>query len=379
MKLSDLKSLQINKETLFKPGAGKGTGRTIVLIGAGALFFGLVYLGVYALTHRPIAVKVMNIAPARPYAVAPLLTAGGYVISKHQLTIGAKIQGRIQALKVKEGDHVERGTLLATLDDSEQKAQHDLAKASLEQAVRDFERGRQLLAEKIISQAEYDKLEADRNVKKAQLDLAQAQWDNTQIVSPIVGIVAEKIAEVGEVTSPVTEIQASSKTGIFKLYDPSHLQVEMDISEADIGKVKIGQAAVVSVDAARGKPYRAEVEEIMPIANRQKATVKVKVRLESPDEMIKPEMSAKVNFVSKETKIETQTETKILLPAASLYSENGKNWVFIVDGNKARRRIVESGETFGNSIEIKAGLREGDRVIVGSDREVRDGARIKEK
>lgn len=378
-RITDLKSLQISKEAKGAGDAGKGMGRWIAVAAAAALLFGAVYLAVYAITHRPIAVKVMVLSPARPFAVAPLLTAGGYVISKHQLTIGPKIQGRIQSLLVKEGDRVKKGTLLATLEDNEQKAQVDLATAAHEQAVRDFERGQQLQNEKVISQAEYDRLEAEMKIKKGQRDLAQAQWENTQIVSPIDGIVAEKIAEVGEVTSPVTEIQTSSKTGVFKLYDPHHLQVEMDIAEADIGKIQMGQKALVHLDAAKGKVYAAHVEEIMPIAVRQKATVKVKVRLEEPDEIVKPEMSAKINFVSPEAKMETQMESKILIPSGALYSSGAERWVFLAEGERATRRSVEPGQTFGSSVEVKAGLREGDRLIVESSASLDDGARIKEK
>lgn len=379
LRISDLKSLKIDKEAQLKPGPWRGMGKWVVFALIAAAIFAGAYFAVYTLTHRPATVKTVVVTRAKPFAVAPLLTAGGYVISKNQLIVGPKIQGRIEKLLVNEGDLVKVGTLIATLEDKEEKAQLDLDRAAYEQAVLDFKRSKQLIEEKVISQAEYDKAESEMKVKKAQMDLSQARWENTQILTPIEGIIAEKVADVGEVTSPVTEIQSSGKTGIFKIYNPNHMQVEMDISEADIHKVKRDQKAMVTLDAVRGKAYAAHVEEILPIADRQKSTVSVKVRIEEPDEQLRPEMSAKISFISPETKMETQTETKLLIPAAAVAARDGGKTVFVVEGDRASARPVETGETFGGNVEIKAGLNEGEEVVVSSSKELADGMKVTRK
>ncbi|MBI1882802.1 MAG: efflux RND transporter periplasmic adaptor subunit [Chlamydiae bacterium] len=326
--------------------------------------------------HRPLTVEVREVTVSHPYNHVPLLTGGGYLISKTQTVVGPKTSGRLKELLFEEGDKVKKGELLARLEDDELAAQWKLAKANLREARANLKRAKGLIAEKIISLSEYDRTHTDFEVKKAQASLAQAQWRNTQIISPIDGVILDKMSEVGEVVNPNLELQAGKETGVYKIADLSHLQVEVDISESEVGNVYLGQGAVVTVDAVGGKTYQARVEEIAPLANRQKGTVQAKVKILNPDEKLKPEMSAKITFLAEKEVSAENLSRQILVPAGSIHQE-GSPHVFLFQDGKVILREVELGEAKGQEIVVKKGLQEGDILIVNSSKPIQDGSSVK--
>ncbi|MBI1871016.1 MAG: efflux RND transporter periplasmic adaptor subunit [Chlamydiae bacterium] len=328
-------------------------------------------------TTRPIEVEVMEISLSRPFSNSQILTAGGYVISKTEAVIGPKIPGRLKEMFFEEGAHVKLGDLLARLDDDEAEAQLELAKANLKEAQSNLKRAQNLFAEKVISQADFDRSKTDFHVKKAQKKLAEAQWKNTQIISPIDGIVLERLSEIGEIVNPNLELQAGKDTGIYKLADLNHLQVEADISESDVHQIDLGQGVVVSVDATGRQSYKGEVEEIAPMANRQKGTVQVKVKILDRDEKLKPQMSAKLTFLSEKKVSEESLTPRILIPASAV-QKDGSPSVFILNDGKAIQKWIElSSAKEGESCEVKSGLAEGDRLIIKSEKVLSDGIKVR--
>ncbi len=254
----------------------------------------------------------------QPSAGTPVLTASGYVVARRKAVVSAKIQGRLSELRVEEGSVVRAGEVLARLESNDYEAAVERSRAAVQRAEADLaESQRQLrVAEKLTREKVLDTDSRDAAASrvrvseaalaqaKADLDFSKAQLQNTVIRAPFAGTVVKKMAEVGESVAPIPPgVNISTSSGaIVALADLATLEVEADVAEANVAKVSSGQPAEVTVEAIPDRRYKAVLRQVIPTADRTKATVTVKVTILDKDKDLKPEMSAKVTFLEPERK-----------------------------------------------------------------------------
>jgi RND family efflux transporter MFP subunit len=306
--------------------------------------------------------------PARP-----ILSASGYLVARRKAVVSAKIQGRLAELDVDEGSWVTAGQVIARLDNADLQAQIEVARAGVQQATADLaEKQRQLrltqglATDGVVSQDQLQAAmsrvrlaEAALSQSKASLSLAEATFQNTIIRAPFAGVVVKKMAEVGESVAPIPPgVNLSTSTGaIVGIADMTTLEAEADVSETNIAKLQRNQPAQVSVDAIPDHTYRAVLRQVIPTADRTKATIAVKVRLLEKDKNLRPEMSAKVTFLEHATKSSSTVRPIITVPKDALVTGNGATAVFVMDSRKKVHLVPVSigGEAQGEVI-ISEGL-----------------------
>jgi RND family efflux transporter MFP subunit len=401
----DLGSLRI-QETQRKTGRlGKGL----------AIFFGLLVVlaglsgGIYAFWNQRPVVEVAAVQKAvGPGNREALLNASGYVTPRRRATIAAKITGRVTGVFFDEGTRVHEGQLLATLDDSDARKALDSAKAdreSAQAAIADLQvqlknanillhRADQLQKAGVQTQEQLDNartaadsLLAKIQLSKAQVDAAQARIqvaqqavDNCTIRAPFEGIVVSKDAQVGEMVSPVSAGGGFTRTGIATIVDMKSNEIEVDVSESYIARVKPNQQVTAILDAYPDWEIPSRVRTIIPSADRQKATVKVRISFVKLDPRILPDMGIKVTFLGDEPSKKTAAAAPaILIPRNAVHDESGKTVVFLVKGDKAERRAVTLGGSRGSDTEVIAGVTTGDTVIVKGPADLRDGQAVEIK
>jgi len=379
-----------------------------------ALFFGLlVILGgasgaIYSLRSRSAEVEVVA---ARSSAGAggreALLNASGYVTPQRRATIAAKITGRVTGVFFDEGTHVHTGQLLATLDDSDAKKALGSAVAdrnSSKAAIADYQvqlRNARILLQRteelqkagVQPQQQLDDARTAADSLQPKIDLAQAQVqaaeariveaqqavDNCTIRAPYDGIVVSKDAQVGEMVSPISAGGGFTRTGIATVVDMQSNEIEVDVNEAYIARVKPGQPVTAVLDAYPDWQIPAKVRTIIPSADRQKATVKVRISFLKLDPRILPDMGIKVTFLGDEQPRQSSARPAILVPQNAVHDDNGTKIVMVVKDNKAERRAVTVGGSRGSDTEIIAGLGVGDQVIVRGPENLRDGQSVEVK
>jgi len=334
---------------------------------------------------------------SEPSAGTPILTASGYVVARRKAVVSAKIQGRLAELRVEEGSQVREGEILARLESIDYEAAVQRARAAVQRAEADLaEYRRQLrVAEGLTQQsvlAEDQRDAAASRVKIAEAGLAQAaadlayadaQLQNTVIRAPFGGVVVKKMAEVGESVAPIPPgVNISTSSGaIVALADLATLEVEADVAEANVAKVGSGQPAEVTVEAIPDKRYRAVLRQVIPTADRTKATVQVKVTILDKDKDMKPEMSAKVTFLEPE-KAASATEPArpvVQVPRSAVATRDGRSLVFLVrEGKLVAQPVVLGGERDGKVI-VKQGLAGGETLVArpGDGLKDGDGVRVK--
>src|SRR5215469_16122466 len=344
-----------------------------------ALFFGLlVILGgasgaIYSLRSRSAEVEVVA---ARSSAAAggreALLNASGYVTPQRRATIAAKITGRVTGVFFDEGTHVHTGQLLATLDDSDAKKALGSAIAdrnSSKAAIADYEvqlRNARILLQRteelqkagVQPQQQLDDARTAADSLQAKIDLAQAQVqaaeariveaqqavDNCTIRAPYDGIVVSKDAQVGEMVSPISAGGGFTRTGIATVVDMQSNEIEVDVNEAYIARVKPGQPVTAVLDAYPDWQIPAKVRTIIPSADRQKATVKVRISFLKLDPRILPDMGIKVTFLGDAPKKEPGAESSApLVPQDAVRDDSGKKIVFLIKDDRIQRRAVTLG------------------------------------
>jgi RND family efflux transporter MFP subunit len=326
-------------------------------------------------------------SPAQANAV---LTASGYVVARRKAAVASKGTGTLVFLGVEEGDKVKQGQVIARLDDSDvratlQRSRENLrmAEADLNDAKLSAERLKILLKEGMVAQAEYDTAEARykrvvASIESARFAVREAEVavENMRIVAPFDGTVLKKNADVGEIVAPLAGA-ASSKAAVVTIADMSSLEVEADVSEANITRVNPEQDCEITLDAYPQQRYPGLVTKIVPTADRAKATVLVKIRFKSYDQRVLPEMGAKITFLAPGSSVATTSSQAVLaLPAAAVASNNGRQVVFQIKDDRAIAVPVSTGHRLGNLIEIKDGLREGDKVIAKVDDNIHDGSKV---
>jgi len=336
------------------------------------------------------AAAEVEIATARAISQAPgntsVLDASGYVTARRQATVSAKITGKVATVLIEEGMRVEEGQVLATLEDTEARAQFELSQAQLEsaraqvgearalatQARREHERQQELAARKLTSgsaldaaRAQADSIAArlqsvERGVAVAQqyVRVAQVQLDNTVVRAPFAGIVTVKAAQPGEMISPISAGGGFTRTGIGTVVDMDSLEVEVDVNESYIGRVRAGQPVEAVLNAYPDWKIPASVIAIIPTADRAKATVKVRVALQQRDSRIVPDMGARVAFLDEaRTDVQpTAPRPGVLVPRAAVRTEGTDSVVYVERDGRISRRLVTAGRTQGDSLELSTGI-----------------------
>jgi RND family efflux transporter MFP subunit len=366
--------------------------------------------GVFALRSRMPLVEVATAqAPVTP-GTETLLNASGYVTPRRRATVAAKITGRVTSVLFDEGMSVREGQLLATLDDSDVKRALDAAVAdrnASQAAIADFQvqlkyaqlalhRTQQLHDAQVQSQdaldiagTNVDSLKAKITLAKdqvaasaARIDQAQQNVDNCQIRAPFSGIIVSKDAQVGEIVSPLSAGGGFTRTGIATIVDMNSNEIEVDVNEAYIARVQPGQKVTATLDAYPDWQIPSHVRTIIPTADRQKATVKVRISFEKLDPKILPDMGVKVAFLSAEpahTKGMNQNKApaaKAVIPRSAVRGQGDAAYVFAVHDGKLERRAVSIGRTVEGSIEVMAGVNQGDELVVSGPENLQDGEQV---
>ena len=334
-----------------------------------------------------------------------LLNASGYVTPRRRATIAAKITGRVTGVFFDEGTHVAENQLLATLDDSDARKALDAAKADYQAskaAIADFEvqlknariqlhRAEQLQNAGVQTQEQLDNARTNADSFQAKIALAQSQVisadtriqeaqqavDNCTIRAPYAGIVVSKDAQVGEMVSPVSAGGGFTRTGIATIVDMNSNEIEVDVNESYISRVQDGQPVTAILDAYPDWEIPSRVRTIIPSADRQKATVKVRVSFLRLDPRILPDMSIKVTFLGAEPgKKSSAAAAAIVIPLSAVRDDNGRKIVFLVKDDKTERRAVTLGGSRGSDTEVIAGVSVGDTVVVKGPENLRDGQSV---
>jgi RND family efflux transporter MFP subunit len=364
----------------------------------------LVLGGLYALRARQAlsapeveTARATVVRPSEASAGAPILTASGYVVARRKAVVSAKIQGRLAQLRVEEGSRVGQGEVIARLESNDYEAQVQRARAALQRAQADLaesqrqlDLSRRLTAEKIMSTDQLQTAESRARVNeaavsqaRAEVAYAQAQLANTVIRAPFAGTVVKKMAEVGESVAPIPPgVNISTSSGaIVALADLDTLEVEADVSESNVAKLSPDQPAEVTVEAFPDRKYRAVLRQVIPTADRTKATVQVKVTILDKDAQLKPEMSAKVTFVEPARKA-SATEPRapvVMVPKEAVASRDGKPVVFEVRDGKVRARLVVPGGERQGQVVVREGLAGSETLVVRPPETLKDGDAVRVK
>ncbi|GAP64907.1 RND family efflux transporter, MFP subunit [Mizugakiibacter sediminis] len=355
---------------------------------------------------RAVAVEAVAAVPPAADAATAVLDATGYVTARRQATVSAQITGTLTEVLIEEGDHVQAGQVLARLEDTAQRANLATARAGLAaaeallgqyqaqlaQARRDLARQQDLIGRKLTSQQALENartavetLAAQLAAQRSQVELARAQvrsaevqLDYTVVRAPFAGVVTDKAAQVGEIVSPLSAGGGFTRTGIGTIVDMDSLEVEVDVNEAYIGRVKAGQPVQAVLDAYPDWKIPAAVIAIIPAADRSKATVKVRIALKAKDPRIVPDMGVKVSFLeaAPASAAHAPAPTGVLVPASALVRRDGRDAVFVIDGDRARLRPVTAGLGLGEMRQVTAGLEAGTRVVRQPPAALADGARV---
>lgn len=332
-----------------------------------------------------------------------VLNASGYVTARRQATVSSKVTGKVVEVLIEEGLAVDEGQLLARLDDSLTTANLRLAEAQaasaekqleetrvrIREARLDFDRMSRLTADEVASKQDLDRAEAQLQSLEARLvvfeqevDVARRavvlrrqELDDTEIRAPFAGIVVSKNAQPGEMISPVSAGGGFTRTGICTIVDMDSLEVEVDVNEAYITRVKAGQAVESVLDAYPDWRIPSHVITIIPTADRQKATVKVRIGFDQRDERILPDMGVKVSFISDE---ETAAASPVLtIPRSALRRDGEQDIVYVAKDGVAERRAVRVGVAEGDRVQLASGVTAGENVIIAGPEELTDGSRIR--
>lgn len=334
-----------------------------------------------------------------------VLNSSGYVVARRAATVSSKVTGKVIEVLVEEGMKVKEGQVLARLDDVNAKASLRLAQAQVEsaksalaetrarlkQAELEFRRVSDLVKSSIAPQANLDVAEAEAKALAARLEQQQSQvmvaerelalWqqqlEDTVIRAPFSGIVTSKDAQPGEMISPVSAGGGFTRTGICTIVDMESLEIEIDVSESYINRVQSGQPVEATLDAYATWKIPCKVIAIIPTADRQKSTVKVRVGFDQLDPRILPEMSVKVAF--RETGgAATKANQTVIVPKSAIQQQNGRDVVWVVQAGRAERRAVTVSLTVGEETQLSAGVTAGEKIVAKVPTGLTAGAKVKE-
>lgn len=401
-KHTDLSFLKIDRNAPRADGGGKS--KIIFFSSFGVVLIALIAFFTFNSASSAEYVELGTVALTTQAQESAVLTASGYIVAQRKAAVASKGTGRLEYLNVIEGDRVQKGEIIGRIESSDveaalgqAKANYSLAVAGLDQATAEhddaknnFERQKSLFEQNSISKAEYDgaharyrravagiaSAEAGIKFAEANIRSAEVQLENTIIRAPFDGVVLTKNANVGEVITPFGAA-AGSRGAVVTMADMKSLEVEADVSESNIEKIKENQPCEITLDAYPDKRYPGFVNKIVPTADRAKATVLTKVRFHQLDERVLPEMRAKVNFLSEEKRNGTNNSgPKLSLPASAIATRNGQKVVFVVKESVATETAVTLGEMMGSRIEVTEGVSSGDKVVLRPAETLKTGMKI---
>jgi HlyD family secretion protein len=410
---ADLSKLRIDRGAPPAP-VRRALGRNLIIFAAAVLV-----VAVTMIVLRTRAVPTVQVATATASGSggtggsaggATSVTANGYVVARTKASVSAKTAGRLAYLGVSEGSYVHRGEVIARLDNADFQAAVAQAQANVatadaslieatadrDQSERDAGRIREIRTRNpnLMSQqdletytsraagalARFNAAVARKRSAEAALRLAQASNENTIIRAPFTGTVLRKDAEVGEVVAPSVG-GGLTRGAVVTMADLSTLEVEVDVNEAYISRIANGRPARITLDAYPDTTFRGEVRQVVPTADRQRATVQVKVSILDRDPRILPEMGAKVDFLEPEQPrtagAAAPARTSIRVPATALKSDGGASYVWLVRDGRLTKRPVTSGPVSGGFLEIRSGLSGGEQLMIGGVEAPAEGMKVK--
>ncbi|NIP42547.1 MAG: efflux RND transporter periplasmic adaptor subunit [candidate division Zixibacteria bacterium] len=318
------------------------------------------------------------------------LSASGYVVAQRQSAVASKGTGRLEYMAVEEGDRVEKGEVIARIENDDVRASLDLARANLSYAIADsaeaaarhelnrklYEAGSRTEEELLTYKARMEMAAATVEARRAQVRSAEINLENTFVTAPFTGKVITKIAEIGDIVAPMAS-SASSRGAVVVLADMSSLEVEADVSESNIQKVNVGQPCEIVLDAYPEVRYRGSVKNIVPTADRASATIMTRIAFNQLDSLIYPEMSARIYFMSPdEEPLEVEEPSFVGVSQNAIMEEDGEQYVFLVKGDIVEKKAIKTGKTVGRTVEILEGLEEGDEVVLTPPSSLQEGDKI---
>lgn len=398
--INDLSALRIEREPL-DTGGGRWVKWVVLLLilgGAGGAAW-------YWLSReRPVEVEVVAVSERAAGTQASVLNASGYVTARRRATVSSKVTGKVIEVNVEEGMAVREGQVLARLDDSSLQAAMALARAQLQaarQAIPESEvrlaearlnlrRQQQLMKDGLTTPSAIDQAEAEVNslvarisslreqinVAQSQVALQQTAIDDMVIRAPFGGVALSKDAQPGEMVSPVSAGGGFTRTGISTIVDMRSLEIEVDVNESYINRVSAGQPVTAVLDAYPDFQIPAKVIAVVPTADRQKATVLVRIGFTALDPRILPDMGVKVTFLREADAAAPVAQAMTLVPKGAVKTDGASSYVFLVTQDTVERRAIKTGGTDGDRLEVTAGLKGGNRVVVAPPPELAEGMKI---
>ena len=396
----ELSALHIEREP-DRPGR-RWVGWLVLLIVAGAGGFAAWR---WLTRERPIDVQTVTVSERAAGTQAAVLNATGYVTARRRATVSSKITGKVIEVNVEEGMAVREGQILARLDAATLKASLALADAQAEAARRNVRENEVRLHESTLmlarlsrlttegvstqaeveaSQAQVDSFDArimaareQVRVAERQIELARTNLDDTIIRAPFSGVVISKDAQPGEMVSPVSAGGGFTRTGIGTLVDMRSLEIEVDVNESYINRVRSDQGVTAVLDAYPDWQIPARVITMVPTADRQKATVLVRIGFRQLDPRILPDMGVKVTFLREAETADLPVARQVaLVPKTAIRTEDNQSYAFVVVNGLVDRRAVTTGGADGDRVEVLAGLTAGERVVVSPPPTLASGARV---
>jgi len=401
----DLSALRIehNERGAGKRGASILVGILLALVlAAGGFWF-------WSAKLQAAQVKVAPVTAASTGGKAgpgTVLNASGYVTARRRATVSSKVTGKVVDVLVEEGHAVKEGQILSHLDDTQARASLALAEAQLAASQKSFaedqarltqaqltlERRQALLKENVVGKAELDQAQSDVDSLKARIAYTQQQVDvsekqvalqranlNDMVVrAPFSGMVISKDAQPGEMISPVSAGGGFTRTGICTIVDMSSLEIEVDVNESYINRVRTDQKVEATLDAYPDWKIPAHVIATIPTADRQKATVKVRIGFDQLDPRILPDMGVKIALLRDPDAPGTAAAVpRALLPKAAVRTVDGRSVVFVVNDDRLERRAISVGRENGDQVEVISGVSAGERVVIEGPQSLKDGDKVK--
>lgn len=386
---TDLSALRIDRSSPTPSRDGRGRG--ILVLGIVAALA----LGAFAMVKlmpRTLEVRI-GVAEATGGGMASRagISANGYVVARTKASVSSKILGRLAWVGITEGSRVKLGETIARLESADYQAALGASRANLGQYVAQLAQARRELVraqslrkadlvadtEVETAQTKMEVLAAQLGSARAQVRLSQANLENTYVRAPFAGTVLRKDAEVGEIVAPSGAGGGLTRTAIVTMADLSTLEVEVDVNEAYIAQVSHAQPARITLDAYPDTSFAGSVRQVVPTADRQKATVLVKVSILDRDPRILPEMGAKVVFTTREDAVQNAAPRRVMVPAEAIERTGDATRVWVVESGVARSVMVDAGPEAKGQVQIRSGLSGGESLVLSPPPTLKDGLKVK--
>jgi RND family efflux transporter MFP subunit len=350
-----------------------------------------------------LTVETAMVSQFYPFQASSSLNASGYVTAQRKAAVASKITGRLAALMVEEGSRVQKGTVIARLENEDALAARDQAQENIQTALANLQQAQVELDDATLTYERYRQLAMDAAVSKSQYDAAEARWRRAQaglnaaksavsfskaafhaadvlvgyslIRAPFDAVILTKNADIGDIVTPLGAA-ANAKASVATVADLGTLEVEADVSETNISLVHVGQSCIITLDAFPNEHLNGKVHAIIPTVDRSKASILVRVRFLNKDPRLLPDMSAKVAFLTRPLSEEDQIP-RLALPVSSVLNTSDGRYVFLIQKDHAVKRNIVTGKTWGDLMELVSGLTEGDRIVQKPSASLRNGRRIK--